>query len=113
MSGSPTFDTGKKQKRGEFKTLPYPTDRRSKKRKTQKNRARRIYNSATSYGQAEQLRKENEFKLKSSPRSSRVRLGVHQIVLNFDSLHNIPYILTQLKCHVRNDSFLSLLKTFQ
>ena len=30
MSGSPTFDTGKKkQKRGEFKTPPYPTGRRS------------------------------------------------------------------------------------
>ena len=32
MSGSPTFDTGKKtQKRGEFKTPPYPTGRRSNK----------------------------------------------------------------------------------
>ena len=32
MSGSPTFDTEKKikkQKRGEFKTPPYPTGRRS------------------------------------------------------------------------------------
>ena len=34
MSGSPTFDTEKKikkQKRGEFKTPPYPTGRRSNK----------------------------------------------------------------------------------
>ena len=30
MSGSPTFDTGKKQKRDEFKTPPRPTGRRSK-----------------------------------------------------------------------------------
>ena len=29
MSGSPTVDTGKKQKRGEFKTPPRPTSRRS------------------------------------------------------------------------------------
>ena len=29
MSGSPTFDTGKKQKRDEFKTLPRPTGRPS------------------------------------------------------------------------------------
>ena len=31
MSGSPTFDTpGKKQKRGEFKTPPYPTGMQAK-----------------------------------------------------------------------------------
>ena len=29
MSGSPTFDTEKKQTRGEFKTPPYPMGRRS------------------------------------------------------------------------------------
>ena len=31
MSGAPTFDTGKKQKRGEFITPPRPTGRRSNK----------------------------------------------------------------------------------
>ena len=31
MSGAPTFDIEKRQKRGEFKTPPRPTGRRSKK----------------------------------------------------------------------------------